>query len=63
MGDLMRFGRRVPLPSSVAILHELLVMGRNDNKPEPDISRETEAKAALEPEISAPTQSLPPKPD
>ena len=30
MGDLIRFGRRVPLPSSVQILHDLLAMERSE---------------------------------
>jgi hypothetical protein len=35
MGQLIRFGRRVPLPSTVQIVHELLVMERNENARQP----------------------------
>jgi hypothetical protein len=31
MKQLMRFGRRVPLPATVQIVHELLLAERNDN--------------------------------
>jgi hypothetical protein len=31
MNQLMRFGRRVPLPSTVQIVHELLVAQQNDD--------------------------------
>ncbi|MBB4200349.1 hypothetical protein CCR94_15220 [Rhodoblastus sphagnicola] len=31
MKQLMRFGRRVPLPATVQIVHDLLVMEREDN--------------------------------
>ncbi len=36
MGQLIRFGRRVSLPSTVQIVHELLVMERIKNAREPD---------------------------
>ena len=61
MTDLIRFGRRVPLPSSVQILHDLLVMGRNDNAVKPDIAPPIKAKADPEAEISASTPSHPPE--
>ncbi len=31
MAQLMRFGRRVPLPSTVQIVHDLLVAQRDEN--------------------------------
>ena len=45
MGDLVRFGRRVPLPSTVQVLHDLLAMERNE-KPS-----ENGAEAKAEPEM------------
>ncbi len=36
MGQLIRFGRRVPLPSTVQIVRELLVMERNKNARRPN---------------------------
>jgi hypothetical protein len=41
MGDLIRFGRRVPLPSSVQVLHDLLLMERNEKASAPNSAAST----------------------
>lgn len=59
MGDLVRFGRRVPLPSTVQILHDLLVMARNDNASQPNGAQAFKAKADPEMVVSAATLPSP----
>jgi hypothetical protein len=61
MADLIRFGRRVPLPSSVQILHDLLAIGRNEKAPPPIGGPKIAAKAPPERETSASTLVDPPK--
>ena len=53
MTDLIRFGRRVPLPSSVQILHDLLALERNDEAPKPNGGAKIGAKTDPERETSA----------
>ena len=36
MGDLIRFGRRVALPSSVQVLHDLLLLERKEKASPPN---------------------------
>jgi hypothetical protein len=48
MSQLTRFGRRVPLPSIVQIVHELLVAQRNDNEQWADEAKDAAGKADLE---------------
>ena len=49
MGDLIRFGRRVPLPSTVQVLHDLLAMERDEKPSELDGAKRVEAKTEPEP--------------
>jgi len=56
MGDLIRFGRRVPLPSTVQILHDLLVAQQNDNAHRANIARD--ARSSIDPEIGPPTPKI-----
>ncbi|MCI4678942.1 hypothetical protein K9U39_08790 [Rhodoblastus acidophilus] len=44
MAQIIRFGRRVPLPATVQILHDLLVMERDEK---------ARLKAAPEPRLNA----------
>jgi hypothetical protein len=61
MGDLIRFGRRVPLPSSVQVLHDLLLMERNEKAAPPNSA--TPDKAMAEPALptAAGTPRTPPE--
>jgi hypothetical protein len=61
MADLIRFGRRVPLPSSVQILHDLLAVGGKEQASLPVGAQKIETRAAPEHETSAPTLPDPPK--
>jgi hypothetical protein len=55
MGDLIRFGRRVPLPSSVQILHDLLAMERSETASQTNDLQQLTPKSATETDVSAPT--------
>jgi hypothetical protein len=61
MTDLIRFGRRVPLPSSVQILHDLLAIGRGQKASEPGSVPQIQPGAAPEPASCLPTLLDPPK--
>ncbi len=53
MAQSMRFGRRMPLPSTRQIIHELRVMALRDEL------RRLEAKPVLNPEVSGPVDEPP----
>jgi hypothetical protein len=55
MGDLIRFGRRVPLPSIVQILHDLLAMERSETAFQTNGLQQTAPKSETEADVSAPT--------
>ncbi len=48
MGQLIRFGRRVPLPSTVQVLHELLIMERNEKTSRPNSAEQLKATSDFE---------------
>ena len=57
MSDLIRFGRHVPLPSSVQILHDLLAMERSETASQTNglqqITPKSEAETAEAPAMRA----------
>jgi hypothetical protein len=55
MRTLMRFGRRVPLPSTVQILHDLLLLEQKEKAFRPNGGPIGEAKAEPESDIPAST--------
>ncbi len=55
MRTLMRFGRRVPLPSTVQILHDLLLMEQKEKAFQPNDAPKSQAKPEAETEIPAST--------
>ncbi len=61
MGDLIRFGRRVPLPSSVQVLHDLLVMERNEKTSQPDSPEQIKAKSDSEMGVASAALRIPPQ--
>lgn len=61
MTDLIRFGRRVPLPSSVQIRHDLLGIGRGETASRPGSASQIQPGAAPEPASCVPTLRDPPK--
>lgn len=61
MADLIRFGRRIPLPSSVQILHDLLALGRKEQSSKPLGGAEIAAKPAREPEALSKALPVPPE--
>ena len=61
MAQLTRFGRRVPLPSTVQIVHDLLVAQQNDNAAGANTAKD--GRSNIDPEIGPPTEkiSVPPQ--
>ena len=55
MRTLMRFGRRVPLPSTVQILHDLLLMEQKEKAFRPNGGAIAEAKPEAETDIPSAT--------
>ena len=52
MRTLMRFGRRVPLPSTVQILHDLLLMEQKEKAFPPNGVPAIEAKGEAETDVA-----------
>ncbi len=56
MAQLTRFGRRVPLPSTVQIVHDLLVAQQNDNAARTNPAKD--GRSNIDPEIGPPTAEI-----
>lgn len=56
MAQLTRFGRRVPLPSTVQIVHDLLVMQQNDNAARANTAKD--GRSNIDPEIAPPAPEI-----
>lgn len=59
MADLIRFGRRVPLPSTVQIIHDLLSIERNEKAQTPHGSKDAQSGADPETRPPAATRQFP----
>ncbi len=62
MGQLIRFGRRVPLPSTVQIVHDLLVAQRDENaqlKAKATRDSAQDGPPAAGPDASPPVAAIP----
>ena len=56
MSDLIRFGRRVPRPATVQILHDLLIIERNEKASQTGHFDPVKTKA--DPEMATPASAL-----